>query len=273
MKVLDFGLAKALDPTASPDGDPANSPTLTAAATQMGVVLGNAAYMAPEQARGKPVDKRADIWAFGCVLYEMLTGQRPFVGEDIALTLAEVVKSDPAWAALPNDLSPTVAACLRRCLKKDPKQRLRDIGEARIALDPASLDRPTREAPGAASEPNRRAGWRASLIAGVGAALVSILGTWALVSETPAPTPSQHFPIPLPDLAVSSVEWTQSMQISPDGQTIVYAGVRDGVSQLYRRDLDNAMPTAIPGTERPEALAIGSLFFSPDGEWIGFNDS
>ena len=273
VKVLDFGLAKALDPTAGPDGDPANSPTLTAAATQMGVILGTAAYMAPEQARGKPVDKRADIWAFGCVLYEMLTGRRPFEGEDITLTLAEVVKSDPAWTALPDDLPPRVTSCLRRCLQKDPKRRLRDIGEARIALDTAGADDTTQRAPIPPPELSRRAGWRTAAATGIGAAIVASLGTWAFVSEPPLPTPSQRFPIPLPDLAVSSVEWTQSMQITPDGQTVVYSAVRDGVSQLYRRNLDSVTPIPIPGTERPEAVAIGSLFFSPNGEWIAFNDA
>ena len=111
VKVLDFGLAKALDP--NPEGDPSQSPTLTAAATQMGVIMGTAAYMSPEQARGKPVDKRADIWAFGCVLYEMLTGQRAFQGEDVSLTLASVMKSDL-----------NVRTVLRRCLEKDVSQRI-----------------------------------------------------------------------------------------------------------------------------------------------------
>ena len=119
MKVLDFGLAKALDP--SPTGDPSQSPTLTAAATQMGVIMGTAAYMSPEQARGKPVDKRADIWAFGAVLFEMLTGRRVFEGEDISVTLADVIRAEPAWERLPDDLPAGLITYLKRCLEKEPK--------------------------------------------------------------------------------------------------------------------------------------------------------
>ena len=127
VKVLDFGLAKALDTT--PQGDPSQSPTLTAAATQMGVILGTAAYMSPEQARGKPVDRRADIWSFGVVLYEILTGARPFQGEDVSLTLASVMKSDVDVKPLPSDLPETLRTVLRRCLEKDPLQRIRDVGD------------------------------------------------------------------------------------------------------------------------------------------------
>src|SRR5262245_33512871 len=130
VKVLDFGLAKALTPDAGSSADAMNSPTLTARATQLGVILGTAAYMAPEQAKGKPVDRRADIWAFGCVLFEMLAGRRAFEGEDISDTLASVLKEEPVWSALPADVPPQVLQLLHRCLEKDPKQRLRSIGDA-----------------------------------------------------------------------------------------------------------------------------------------------
>ena len=132
VKVLDFGLAKALDP--SPVGDPSLSPTLTAAATQMGVIMGTAAYMAPEQAKGKPVDKRADVWAFGCVLFEMLTGRRPFRGDDVSTTLARVIDRDPDWEELPPHLPPVVVLFLKRCLEKEPKQRVHDVADVRLAL-------------------------------------------------------------------------------------------------------------------------------------------
>ena len=132
VKVLDFGLAKALAP--SPDVDPSQSPTLTAAATQMGVILGTAAYMAPEQARGKPVDKRSDIWAFGVVLYEMLAGRRPFEGEDVSLTMSAVLQREPDWTVLPADLAPRLRTVLDRCLQKDPKQRVQAVGDVRLAL-------------------------------------------------------------------------------------------------------------------------------------------
>ena len=133
VKVLDFGLAKAFDPT--PAGDSDQSPTLTAAATQMGVIMGTAAYMSPEQARGKPVDKRADIWAFGVVLYEMLTGRRTFEGEDVSLTLSAVLQREPDWDAIPDDISPVLGSFLRRCLGKDPKRRVHDVADVRLALD------------------------------------------------------------------------------------------------------------------------------------------
>ena len=132
VKVLDFGLAKALDP--NPDRDPSQSPTLTAAATQMGVIMGTAAYMSPEQAKGKPVDKRADVWAFGCVLYEVLTGRRAFEGEDISEVMVGVIKSEPQWDALPTELPPALVTYLRRCLQKDPRERIRDIGDVRLAM-------------------------------------------------------------------------------------------------------------------------------------------
>ena len=135
VKVLDFGLAKALDP--APDVDPSQSPTLTAAATQMGVIMGTAAYMSPEQAKGKPVDHRADIWAFGVVLYEMLTGQRAFDGETVSETLADVMKTDPNWERLPAGVPAVLDNILRRCLQRDPHQRVRDVGDVRLAMDGA----------------------------------------------------------------------------------------------------------------------------------------
>ena len=135
VKVLDFGLAKALDP--SPDGDPSQSPTLTAAATQMGVIMGTAAYMSPEQARGKPVDKRADIWAFGVVLLEMLTGRTVFEGEDVSMTLSSVLQREPDWRHLPSAVSPSLSVFLHRCLEKEPKQRVGDIHDVRLAMEGA----------------------------------------------------------------------------------------------------------------------------------------
>ena len=135
VKVLDFGLAKALEGEAG--GDPSLSPTLTAAATQAGVIMGTAAYMAPEQAKGKAADKRADIWAFGIVLLEMLSGQRVFAGETISETLADVMKTEPSWDQLPADLPSKLGNLLRRCLQKDPRQRVRDIGDVRLAMEGA----------------------------------------------------------------------------------------------------------------------------------------
>ena len=135
IKVLDFGLAKALAPADAGLAPPMdNSPTITSPfqMSQLGIILGTAAYMSPEQAKGKPVDKRADIWAFGCVLYEMLTGTRPFAGEDVTDTLAAIVRADPDWSALPAGTPPHVRTLLRRCLEKDRRERLPDIGAARL---------------------------------------------------------------------------------------------------------------------------------------------
>src|SRR5262249_35556752 len=143
VKVLDFGLAKALsdDPTAS-GSDLSKSPTLTAASTRLGVILGTAAYMSPEQAKGKIVDRRADIWALGSLLFEMLTGKQAFVGETVAETLASVIKDEPDWKALPASTPARVRDVLRRCLVKDPKQRLRDIGDARIRIEEEIAGKP-----------------------------------------------------------------------------------------------------------------------------------
>ena len=135
VKLLDFGLAKALD--AAGEGDPNQSPTRTAVDTKMGVIMGTAAYMSPEQARGKRVDKRADIWAFGVVVYETLTGRRAFEGEDGSVTLANVIRADPSWDSLPDTLPAAFAAYLRRCLHKDPSQRVRDLGDVRLAMEGA----------------------------------------------------------------------------------------------------------------------------------------
>ena len=165
-KVLDFGLAKALEPslTSSPSpsgrgwpegpGEGQNSPTISAAATREGIILGTAAYMSPEQAKGRPVDRRADSWAFGCVLYEMLTGEKAFHGETVSDVLASVITKEPDWARLPSNSPPTVKKLLRRCLDKDSKRRLRDIGEARIAIE-EYLGNPAAETPEPAHEAAR----------------------------------------------------------------------------------------------------------------------
>src|SRR4029453_8319263 len=138
VKVLDFGLAKAMKPTGVASPSVSQSPTITTPAmTEAGMILGTPAYMSPEQARGTPVDKRADIWAFGCVLYEMLTGQRAFDGQGVSETLARVIERKPDWAGLPVTLSPTLRTYIRRCLQKDPRQRVQAIGDVRLALDGA----------------------------------------------------------------------------------------------------------------------------------------
>jgi serine/threonine protein kinase len=184
VKVLDFGLAKALDPT-SQAGDAsylANSPTMSADGTRAGVILGTAAYMSPEQARGKPVDKRADIWAFGCVVYEMLTGSMPFTGETITDILGAIVKSDPDWNALPDSTPAAIRTLLRRCLHKEREKRLRDVADARMEIDDAlstPTPRPATQAPAVVS--TRLA--RRERLAWVGAVVVIALVAGVVLSR------------------------------------------------------------------------------------------
>ena len=200
VKVLDFGLAKAMDPAGASGASAstlANSPTITSPAmTQMGMILGTAAYMSPEQAKGRSVDKRADVWAFGAVLYEMLTGRRAFEGEDISDTLARILMKEPDWAALPATVPPVVVTVLRRCLQKDRKQRARDIGDVSLALDGAfetAAPQTTTSAPSSTSR--GRLAWAVAAVLGLALAGVSLLH----VRETPVEQPRVHLSVPLPE--------------------------------------------------------------------------
>ena len=265
VKVLDFGLAKALD--TSPEGDPSQSPTLTAAATQMGVIMGTAAYMSPEQARGKTVDKRADIWAFGVVLYEMLTGTRAFTGGDVSETLAHVITKDVDWHALPQGASTSLRHILRRCLVRDPTQRLRDIGDARLELEgPLS---PEASEPGetraAAITPLRV--WQRPIPLAVAALVIAAIAggvVWGLMRPAPAPAGTvTRFPFILPEGDVMGIGY--GMALSPDGRMLVYAGERDGARQLFVRTRDQMTVRPLGGTD-----GARHPFFSPDGAWVGF---
>ena len=229
VKVLDFGLAKALDTT--PEGDPSQSPTLTAAATQMGVILGTAAYMSPEQARGKPVDKRADIWAFGAVLYEALVGARAFPGDDVTQTLARVVEREPDWDALPSSLSPVLATYLGRCLEKEPKQRIHDIADVRLAMEGAFESSTPR---GGAATPSPSGGTRlAWLVAAVSLLAVAGLTLPAVRHLREAPPPETRV-----DIVSPATSDPASFALSPNGRQIVFlASGDDGPSQLWLRSL------------------------------------
>ena len=263
VKVLDFGLAKALDPT--PTGDPSESPTLTAAATQMGVIMGTAAYMSPEQAKGKTADKRSDVWAFGAVLYEMLSGRRAFVGADVSDTLVSVFRDDPDWARLSDDVPARVRHAIQVCLQKDPKQRVRDIGAVRLALEGAFETTVT-----APSEPTAAPTlqvWQRPIPAVIVALVVAAiagLAVWALTRPAPAPAATvTRLPFMLPD--GDTIGTTGGIALSPDGRTLVYAGLRDGVRQLFVRTRDQMAVRPLPGTEDAR-----SPFFSADGAWVGF---
>ncbi len=270
VKVLDFGLAKAFegDPAQSASGSldsptisPAlTSPAITGALTGVNVILGTAAYMSPEQARGQVVDKRSDIWAFGVVCFEMLTGRRLFDGGTVSDTLAAVLKTDPDWDALPPDIPEPLRRLLRRCLERDPRKRLRDIGEARVRMeewwrDPASLEALHR-AP-AASQRARGALVPWALAAVAAAAAVFL---W-LGRPAPEPAPKLRVPITLPGQAALGTNSGVNIQLSPDGKLLAYrtrAGIRV-------RPLDKIETIRLKGTE--DAL---QFTFSPDGRWIAF---
>jgi Tol biopolymer transport system component len=259
VKVLDFGLAKALDSNVSAAA-PDVSPTITSPAmTRAGIILGTAAYMSPEQARGRAADARSDVWAFGVVLFEMLSGQRVFRGEDIADTLAAVLRADPPWAALPARTPPSIRRLLRRCLQRDVRRRLQHIGDARLELADAELDEAV---PLAVAAPARRTVWPPAVATVAAAAVVA----W-FVGARSAPPPERpvtRFSIRTPDLAPRVIGSGSSVALSPDGRSMVY--VVTGASRaLERRRLDDLNGERIRGTEggsRP--------FFSPDGQWLAF---
>jgi len=265
VKVLDFGLAKAFAGDGANE-DPSNSPTLSRAATMQGVILGTAAYMSPEQARGKEVDKRTDIWAFGCVLYELFTGKQAFTGEDITEILAAVVMKEPAFDALPAKISPAIRTLLIRCLRKDRRQRLPDAGAARIEIEEA-LAAPLATKSAIAKVP-QRAVWRWALILSLGmlllGAAIASLAVWNLKPMSPKPVTRTVITLQ-PGQQLASLDNGPAVAISPDGTHLAYAAIQNGTQQLYLRAMDSLESRSVPGTD-------GAItpFFSPDGQWVGF---
>jgi serine/threonine-protein kinase len=266
VKVLDFGLAKALDPSAAPDVDATSSPTMTALATKVGIVLGTAAYMAPEQAKGKPVDKRADIWAFGVVLYEMLTGRRLFSGETPSEVLAAVILKEPDLTGLPGATPPAVRRLLARCLDKDPMRRLRDIGEARVALlEPP--DEPARPQAGVLrpeGTTGSRPGWFAWTAGALALALVVALVLLGRAMR-PEDRPVARLDVQMPARSFLNLGSRPALALSRDGESLVFTATSAGVSRLYvrRRAEEEARP--LIGTE-----GASNPTLSPDGKWIAF---
>jgi len=266
VKVLDFGLAKAVGSEADPASAISDSPTFTSPVhvTQVGTLLGTAPYIAPEQVRGKPADRRADIWAFGCVLYEMIVGRPPFRGESLADTLGTIVRDPPRWDELPAATPPGIRRLLKRCLVKDPIRRLRDIGEARIALedqltgaaDPASVSTPPQRP--------RALRWLAT----TSIVLAIVLATLGVRLWRPVPTPTAalvQFDVSPPPKAFLKLDLRPAVALSPDGSMLAYVATLDGISRLYVRPRDSVDARALDGTEG------GSLpSFSPDGRWIAF---
>ena len=254
VKLLDFGLAKVFSPDsgeAEGGASVTNSPTLSVGATVAGVILGTAAYMSPEQAKGKRPDKRADIWSFGVVLYELLTGERMFTGEDVADTLAQILTREPDLGKVPAK----VRRLLRECLQKDPRLRLRDIGDARRLLEESAPDSPR-------APLRSRLSWAA--LSAVLAVIAVTLGlvTWKHVGEEPPPLTKLFFPLPKETYEPGR---PPSTAVSPDGRHVAVVGVVDGKSELWVRDLDNPAPQRLVADG-----ASGTPFWAPDSRRLGF---
>jgi serine/threonine-protein kinase len=266
VKVLDFGLAKAFGPEET-EVDMAKSPTMTAMATQAGIILGTAAYMSPEQAKGKPVDRRGDIWSFGVVLFEMLTGRQLYSGETVSDVLARVLEREPDWERLPGDTPAAIHRLLRRCLAKDSRRRLHDIADAKIEIEETLAG--TSSAMVSVSAATTLPGWRWALpwvLVGVLTLSVAGLG-WRLAWSPPSgPPPTIRFTTLLPpsnSLVPDSGEST--IALSPDGSKLVFVVSREGSTELYLRRMDELEAQPIPGTQN-----AGNPSFSPDGAWLAF---
>ncbi len=274
VKILDFGLAKAL--TSDALGAPAtiaNSPTIASPArTGAGVILGTAAYMSPEQARGKAIDKRSDIWAFGCVVYEMLSGVPAFGGETTTDVLAAVIQRDVDWSKLQADVPGRIVTLLRRCLERNPKDRLRDIGDARFEIAEARKHGDDRAAAPAAAAP--RTGVKQSSAAAIAlgfaagaaaAAAVAFVVIGGSRTAKPAAAAAIRAIVTLPPDTSLTLSRGSAVALSPDGRLLVYSGAPQGRTQLYRRALDRFESLPIAGTDNG-----ADPFFSPDGQWVGF---
>ena len=258
VKVLDFGLAKVGAGHAQP-GNPEESPTISMHATQAGMILGTAGYMAPEQAKGKTADKRADIWAFGVVMHELLTGKRLFLGETVTDTLAAVVLSEPKLTDAPSQ----VRRLLKRCLEKDPQKRLRDIGDAMALLEEAPVNAPVSVATAPSQSRLGMLGWIAAAVA------LLVAGALAFVHfrETPLAAETVRFTAALPENANFTINGI--FNLSPDGRKLAFSasGV-DGVPRIWIRSMDSLTAQPLPGSETGPALA--SLFWSPDSRFIAY---
>jgi Tol biopolymer transport system component len=273
VKILDFGLAKAMDATGGA-GVPASSlsPTLTSPAlmTGIGMLLGTAAYMSPEQAKGRPADRRSDIWAFGCVLFEMLSGRPLFKGDTVTELLASVMKDRLELEALPPETPAATVRLLARCLERDPKQRLRDIGEARIALSRSASDAQERAAPQTAAADSgvqRKSAWWPWTIAATTLAFAVIVTVlWAPWRET-TPLSPVRLNTELGVDASLDIEFGAAAVLSPDGDRLAFVGqtAAGQPAQLYLRRLSSLQATPVTGT-----VGARDPFFSPDGQWVAF---
>jgi Tol biopolymer transport system component len=272
VKVLDFGLAKALEPAGAPSGIVAlnvtASPTITSpAATRFGMILGTAAYMSPEQARGRAVDTRTDIWAFGCVVYEMLTGRRPFdAGETVSDAVASILTREPDWTCLPGDTPAAVARLLRRCLQKDPARRLHHVADARLDIDDGRADSPDTRA--SATPPPRGRTLISALPWAVAAAAVAV-AAWMVTGTRPEGESIRVVSLevnPPPGVELYTAT-ARSLAVSPDGTRLAFVGVLAGARHVYIRPIDQFAATPVRGSDNAVAG-----FFSPDGQAIALID-
>ena len=256
VKVLDFGLAKVLG-AAEPGADPMNSPTLLSG-SMPGMIMGTAAYMSPEQARGKSVDARTDVWAFGCVVYEMLTGRRLFEGEMVTDSIAKVIAGQPDWDALPPDTPPALRMMLAESLKKDPRQRLQHIHDARLFLNPALI--PVAPRPATQPGPPRKRGtpWLTAALTLV--LLAALYPATLYFTHTEPNQPVMRFEMPAPGIL-----GTEGLVISPDGQRIVYVATSAGKQQVWVRPIGSLSAQPLAGTEN-----AAGLFWAPDNRHVGF---
>jgi serine/threonine protein kinase len=265
VKILDFGLAKAfLDQ--SGDSDLSKSPAIAEEMTEKGVILGTTAYMSPEQAKGKSADKRADIWAFGCILFECLTGKRPFEGNTITETIASILKDDPNWASLPINIPGIISILLQRCLRKDAKKRLQDIGDARIEIEDALSETPLSVQAVSGRVVSRRfvmSRWVTGILILLTAIIVGIT-TWLLTRSEISILSRRFIIMPSSDAPIASGEGTD-VAVSPDGKRIIYVAGTGTSSQLYMRLINEYDSKPIDGTKNGRMP-----FFSPDGDWLGY---
>ncbi len=264
VKVLDFGLAKALEEKVV-EADVSQSPTISHLATAAGMIMGTAGYMSPEQARGKPVDKRTDIWAFGAVLYEVLTGKQTFQGEDASDTLAAVLRSDMDWGKVEKVAPPPILRLIRRCLDRDQQNRLRDIGEARVTIQEYLADPSAYEmgrAVAASPSVSRRQLVSLLLACAMAGVIIALIAVWIL-SPRPVPKILTRMALVLPSDQQLSSGGRHQVALSPEGTHLVYVANK----QLYLRAIDQLEATPIPGTTEGGGR---SPFFSPDGQSVGF---
>ena len=257
VKVLDFGLAKAMEPAAGSSSSASISPTITTPAmTQAGMILGTAAYMSPEQAKGRPAGKRSDVWAFGCVLFEMLAGVQVFGGEDVTESIAAIVRAEPDWRKLPPETPAAIRRLLRRCLAKDPKERLTDIGVARLEIRDA-LTEPISDAHESAAP--RRMSQLPWIVAALSIVLTLAIIGWSLQRDSVEPFPMRLEIIPPTGFS------PDSLALSPDGRQLAFVAPVNGIQSLWVRQLDQERAQPVPGTN--DAIFP---FWAPDGRAIGF---